>query len=150
MGRWRAPRPTWGRHPGSFAARTDLAAAILLAEGHSGPAIVVTGQDEIDLVPALGPCSWAQNCWLPGAGRPLHVAMAQAPDLRQGAGCLEEGVVGGDPAILVQAYRLAEVVVEGLGLLPLAEAITQGDEEVAILRQQQPRSEVSAPATLGC
>jgi hypothetical protein len=84
----------------------------------------VAWQDEADLVPALGAVLVSPELLAARAqGGPLHVAMTQAPDLRQGPRRLDEGVVGGDPAILVQAHRLAEVVVQRLGLLPLAVAI---------------------------
>ncbi|MNO80287.1 hypothetical protein D3C76_714900 [compost metagenome] len=75
--------------------------------------------------------------------------MAQAPDLRQGPRRLDEGIVGGHPAIPVQAHRLAEVVVQRLGPLPLAVAIAEGDEEIAILGQYQAGAEVGAAGHLG-
>ncbi|MNJ36647.1 hypothetical protein D3C77_314430 [compost metagenome] len=75
--------------------------------------------------------------------------MAQAPDLRQGPRRLDEGVVGGHPAILVQAHRLAEVVVQRLGPRPLAVTIPQGDEEIAVIGQHQTRPEMGAAGHLG-
>ena len=79
------PDPAWRRHAGRALAQANLAAPILLAEGHFGPAVVVPWQYEVDLVPALGAVLVGPELLANRAqGGALHVAMAQAPDLRQG------------------------------------------------------------------
>ncbi|MNE42794.1 hypothetical protein D3C80_1369420 [compost metagenome] len=49
----------------------------------------------------------------------------------------------------MQAYRLAEVVVQRLGPRPLAVTIPQGDEEIAVIGQHQTGPEVGAAGHLG-
>ena len=64
----------------------------------------------------------------------LHVAMAQAVDLRRSAGLAHQRVVLRRTAVAVQAHDLAEVVAGVLGLLAPVETIAQGQYQ-SVIRQ---------------
>ena len=131
-------------------ALADLApAAVLGAVGDDGPAVVAPRLDHVELVAALravlvGP----QFAGLRMEGEPLHVAVAEAPDLGQGSGAADEGIVGGHPPVRLDAHQLAVVVAERLRIVALT-ALAEAHEEPAVAREQQARAEVHRARGLG-
>jgi len=81
--------------------------------------------------------------------RTLHVAMAVAPDLGQGTGRVDEGVVRRDLAIGFDAHHLPEVAAEVLRLVAPALALAQRDEEPPVAREHEARAEVFRAVDLG-
>ncbi len=127
-------------HPVTVGALVDRqAAAVVHAVPDHRPAVVPAGQDEVELVAPLGTVLGDPD--VPGLGvdrQALGVPVPVAPDLGTGAVPPDEGIVGGDPAVVVQADHDAVVVGEVLGRVALQVALGRGlavahrDEEVAL------------------
>src|SRR5690606_24288586 len=84
---------------GTYAAG-DLAAAVVFTVGDHRPTIILARLIQIDLVAALrtvltGPQLVGDRV----QSRALHIAVADGPDFRQGAGGVHEGVVLGHAAV---------------------------------------------------
>ncbi len=129
-------------------ALAELAAAVVLAVVDHRPAVVQSGLGDVDLVAALRRV--LVDPQLAGLGvqrRALRVAVAVGPDLGPAAVDADEGVVGGDRAVRIDANHVAPVDLEVLRALALA-AVADRDEQRAVAREHQPRPEVPAAAGL--
>src|SRR5258706_241260 len=130
-------------HAGLRRALADRGAGIVDPVGDDRPAIVLSRLRVIELVAAAravlhGP----ETPGLRMESGGLHVAVAVGPDLRARAGATDEGIVARDRSIGVEAHDLAEIDRKVLGGVAMAEALALGDEQRAVAREDQPRSEM--------
>ena len=122
---------------------------VMLAPADYGPAIVATGLGDVEFVPA----HWAE-LFLPefaGLGMyccALHIAVPIGPDLRARVLPPHKGIVRGHGAVGIDAYDLAEIVGEVLRGRE-REAPAEGDEQLAVGGENEPRAEVEGAINLG-
>ncbi len=125
-------------HAGLVSALANPGAdAIVEAVGDHRPAVVLPGTHDVDLVAALRAVLMRPE--FAGSGMQssaLHVAVAKGPFLRSCIRLADEGIVGRQPAVVVQADDLAGVVIEPLGAIPIA-AIPESDIEHALPVEHQ-------------
>ncbi len=112
-------------------------------------------QQDIDLVAAHRPdLALPELAGLGMKGQAIAVAVAVGEDLRQRVVASDEGVVGRHAAVVADAQRLADVIVEGLRLEPQARvilgnaaqavAIADGDVQCRVGAEQDPPGQVAA------
>jgi hypothetical protein len=129
--------------PGRVVYGRDARARVVDAEGRHRPAVVPPRQDEVHLVAAARPVLVRPE--MPGVRiehEALHVAMAVAVDLGQRVVPPDEGIVGRDAAVAVDAHDRARVAVEPLRVLAEIGAVAEPDDERAV------RQEGHAPAVV--
>ena len=128
--------------------RRGCRAVIMLAPAHHRPTVVAPRLRDVELVAAhraeLGLPQLAAR-WVDGGA--LRVAMAVGPDLRPRILLTDEGVVVGDRSVRIDAHDLAEIVGEILRRAEL-EALAEGDEQLAVRREGEPRAEMVAALDL--
>src|SRR5690606_31103065 len=123
-------------------AAADRRAVIVDAVGDDGPAIVLAGFGDVDLVAAARPVlAEPRRAGLRVERGALDVAVAVGPDLRQRALGAHERVVLRHGAVAVDPDDLAEMGIEILRLAAEAGlgALAGGDEEVALVVEDEPR-----------
>jgi hypothetical protein len=118
--------------PGLCVPFADFGAdAVVDAVGDDRPAVIDAGADDVDLVASLRTVLMRPEfAGLRMQCRALHVAVAEGELFRFPAGLADEGVVGGDAPVVVQADYRAGMIVRPLSALHLA-AVSQGDVKVA-------------------
>ena len=122
--------------------------AVVAAIALDRPAVVGAGAGDIDLVAALRPM--LADPQLAGRGMqrsPLGIAVAIAPDARQGTGA-QGRVVGREGAVALQAHHLAEGLGQVLGRAAEL-ALTEGHEQGLVAGEHQARTVMAAAADLG-
>src|SRR5690606_3282173 len=124
------------------------AAAVVHAVSNDRPPVVAAGAHEVQFVAALR--SVLDYPYLAGRGldgEPLRIAVPVAPDLGARAGAVDERIVGRHAAVIVEPVDGALMIAQVLGRVLLSErrvraAIADGDEQIALGVERQPRPEV--------
>ncbi len=110
--------------------------------GRQRPAIVAARLGQVDFIAAARPVLMGPELTGPGVdGGALLVAMPQRPDFRRHALPVDEGIVRQRLAIGPNAHDLALVLVHVLSSGSLI-VLAEGDEQVAVPVEDQPRTEV--------
>ena len=139
------------------AGRRGLGLAIGAAVAGQGPAVVLAGLHVVEFIAAAGAVLGQPQ--LVGArfqGGTLGVAVAQAPEAGLCAGGSENGVVGGNAAVAIQAHHLAQRggevlrVQRGRFARAVLAAIAGGQEQRLVAAKDDARAEVHAAVHLRC
>ena len=124
------------------------------AKPNHGPPVVPAGLKAIQFIAALRAVFVHPDVAGVGMdGEPLHVPMSPAPDLRPGAGAVDERIVGRYAAVVVQPDGLAMVIRQILRRVRLEVSlgwnlpISERQKEEAVLVERDLAAEV--PAALG-
>ena len=126
----------------------DRRAVVIHAVGDEWPAVVARAADVVEFVAAAGAVFGFPEFAGGGVnGEALGIAMAVAPDRGEGAGGVDERVVGGNASISVEAVDLAVGKREVLGLADVA-AFAEGEVDV-FAGEYNAAAEVDAEAGVG-
>ena len=126
-------------------AAADRPASIFGAVGDQRPAVIMSAQNEIELIAALrtmlvGP-ELAPRCI---EGEALRIAMAVAPDLRPRADPEAKRIVLGDRAVGADADDRAEMIGEVLCRLTKP-SVAEGEKEIAVRRECDASTDLIGP-----
>src|SRR5690606_3691594 len=123
--------------------------AVVHAVAGDGPAVVLPGFGQVELVPAArAVLAFPQPAGARIDRQSLAVAMAVTPDLRSRARPARQRTVGGNAAVQVHAYQLALQFRQVLRQRAL-EALALADEDVPMAVEREPRAEMVRPVELG-
>ena len=124
----------------------DRAATVVFTIGNDRPAVILARLGAVDFVAALRAVLVHPQAAVRAERRTLPVAVAVTPDLRQRPRATDEGIVGGNAAILADPHDLAVMVVERLGVGHARTAVTEGQEEAAVVGLDDAAAEMLATA----
>src|SRR5690606_34543966 len=96
----RVPRDDGRLEFGARRVARDVAQVVVAAFRDLGPAVVLAGLDEVELVAAARAHLVRPEAPLGVEGEAEHVAMAHGPELTRHTAALAEGVVVGDAAVV--------------------------------------------------
>src|SRR5512144_2331348 len=126
----------------------DCAAVIVRSPAHHRPSVILPGLRNVELVPAHGAeFGLPQLAGLRVNRGTLWIAVAVGPDLRTRVVAADERIVFGHRAVWVDAHDLAEIVAEVLRRREL-KALAQGDEQLAVGREDEARTEMEVALDL--
>ena len=112
------------------------------------PAVVDPGPHHVQLVSAPRPVLVRpEGSGLRMEGEALHVAVPEGEDFGPRPVHAHEGVVGRDAAVCAEPNDAPRVVARVLGAAPIA-AVSEGDEEMSVRGEPEPRPEVATAARL--
>lgn len=140
------------RHPVSerllhaiFSGDVDHGGSIIIhAVGDDGPAVVEAFFDEVEFVAAAGPVlSVEEFSGYRVEGEALRVAVAIAPDGGIGFSVTDEGIIGGDAAVVVEAMDFAVGARDILSVRALA-AFADGEVEITLAIEGDTAAKVNA------
>ena len=109
----------------------DRDARVVVAVRYDGPAVVFTGNDQVQLVTVPRAHLVDPQPSLGIEGDAQHVAVADGPELPGNRTAILPRVVSGHGAVVVQTQHLAEIAVKILGRFKFL-ALPGGDEHLAV------------------
>src|SRR4029077_14009940 len=122
----------------------DILAGIVVPPANHRPAVICAGLRNVELVPAArAELGLPQLAGLGMDGGALRIAVAVGPNLWTGVCAADEGIGLRDRSIRVAAHALAEVIGKILGRGE-GEALAEGDEQLAVRREDEARTEMVA------
>jgi hypothetical protein len=136
--------------PGFRRALADCRAAVFAPIGDDGPAVVLSGRGDVDLVAAARTVfDRPKLARVQVQRRALRVAMTVGPDLGQRVLAADEGVVRRHAAVRRDTQDLAEICRKVLCLRTLRIPLTRRHEQVAVACEHEPRAKMILARDLG-